>query len=293
MRKKNILNSIYRMVLYICDLCSKEFNRKGDYVKHINRKYKCVQKIVEKPEKKDNFHGNTKIVKTVKEMANINKNLVVSKDETKKMNDKLFEELIKSNKSTKTLIKKIDSLEKEILSMKKIIKDGSSNNIAVNIQNNMNNTNNNYNLIAFGKEDTSFLTDKQRKQILMGGLKGIKKYVEMVHCNDDKPEYKNIYISNRKNKDDNVLVYDGSKWKLCDQQYIDDLRDRGIEFIEDQYENFKDRDDIDPRITKMAKRFIEHMENDENGEKKTKISDDLKVLLYNNRPNEKKEKIQK
>ena len=29
------------MVLYICSLCNKKFNHKGDYTRHINRKYKC------------------------------------------------------------------------------------------------------------------------------------------------------------------------------------------------------------------------------------------------------------
>ena len=29
------------MVLYICSLCNKKFNHKGDYTRHINRKNKC------------------------------------------------------------------------------------------------------------------------------------------------------------------------------------------------------------------------------------------------------------
>jgi hypothetical protein len=31
------------MVLYTCDICCKEYKNKSDYIRHINRKYKCVK----------------------------------------------------------------------------------------------------------------------------------------------------------------------------------------------------------------------------------------------------------
>ena len=65
------------------------------------------------------------------------------------------------------------------------------------------------NIVAFGKEDVSYLTDKEIEDILYKGLKGPERYVEIVHCNKDKNEYKNIYVSNRKNKSGSIMVYNG------------------------------------------------------------------------------------
>jgi uncharacterized C2H2 Zn-finger protein len=36
------------MVIYKCDRCNKVFNHKGDYTKHLNRKFKCEPAIIKK-----------------------------------------------------------------------------------------------------------------------------------------------------------------------------------------------------------------------------------------------------
>ena len=50
------------MVLYICSLCNKKFNHKGDYTRHINRKNKC--KII--PSNNNNENPNEKKKITLK-----------------------------------------------------------------------------------------------------------------------------------------------------------------------------------------------------------------------------------
>jgi len=251
------------MVVYECDKCYKSFTLKGDYDKHKNRKKPC-----------DAVNNNKflEITQKMEELCEDNKKL-------NKMSKKL-------NESNKELKKKIRKMEKQMDNNHNITNEINAEiNNGDNIVNNVNNNvNNNINLISYGKEDTSFLTEKKISKILLGGLKCIGKYVEEVHCNPEKPEYKNIYISNKKNMDDHLFVYEGMLWKLTDCSYIDVLRDRGIDFIEEKYEDLKNRDDIPKGIIKMAERFLEHMQNDTDGSKKEKISKDLKIILYNNRP---------
>jgi FtsZ-binding cell division protein ZapB len=142
-------------------------------------------------------------------------------------------------KDVNTMIKTVHNLEQEVKELK------TKNNIEVNGDININCQ---VNIIAFGKEDLSYLTIDQIKTILKQGLKGPEKYVEMIHCNKDKLEYKNIYISNRKNKDNSIMLYDGTGWKLCESSCIDRLRDKGIEFMEEKYEEIKDQ--LPPNIKK-------------------------------------------
>lgn len=170
------------------------------------------------------------------------------------------------------LIKKVDKLEKELKDVKKI--RSVTINGDVNCQ---------VNILAFGKEDMTFITDDMKKQILQSGIKGIHKYVELVHCNNNKPENKNIYISNRKNMNGSIMIFDGNNWNLCKDDKIDQLREKGIEFIEDQYEDFQNRKDIPQNIVKMAERFINKLDEDK-GIFRDKLSKDIKLILYNNRP---------
>jgi hypothetical protein len=153
-----------------------------------------------------------------------------------------------------------------------------------NNNNNVNNINYQVNIVTFGKEDTSFLTEKQRHQIVLQGLKGVGRYVELVHCNKEKEEYRNIYISNRKNMDSSILIYELGRWNLCGTDQIDRLRDEGIDFIEEEHERNKNKIGVPKGVIRMGERFVEHMKNDENGEKKAKIDKEIKLILYNNRP---------
>jgi len=104
----------------------------------------------------------------------------------------MITKLVKSNKK---LTKKINRLERE------------SKNKSITIMGDVN-----INITTHGQEDLSFLTTQQIKSILNRGILGVNKFVELVHCNKDKPEYQNIYISNRKNMDRNIMVFNNNKW---------------------------------------------------------------------------------
>jgi uncharacterized C2H2 Zn-finger protein/uncharacterized protein (UPF0335 family) len=241
------------MVLYECDKCNKTFNLKGDYDRHVNRKYSCA-KI---PVKKIETDTNT-IMNKLEEIAKSNTAL-------EKSNKFLVNKLEKFEKN-------VEKLEKELRDIKKKTK-GLTINVDVTV-----------NIIEFGKEDPSFLTEAERLMILDQGLKSVTKYVEMVHCNKSRPEYSNIYVSSRKNINSSIMIHNGSKWTLSNKDRIDDLRDKGIEFVEDQYDELKDSGKVIHQIIKKMDRFTKHLENDTDGKLRNKIGEEIKLLLYNNRP---------
>ena len=100
------------MVLYTCQNCLKEFNKKCNYTSHLNRKYICKKKEVKKEEipkmgslsqNKDNIETNDKNTntcsycsKTYKHKCHLNrhlKNCKVKKEE--ELKQQLFDLLIK------------------------------------------------------------------------------------------------------------------------------------------------------------------------------------------------------
>ena len=186
-------------------------------------------------------------------------------------NFNIIETINKLIDSNEKLTKKVEELEKKVVKMK--------NNVTINAD-----TINIVNLVAHGSEDLSFLTESDHKKLVMLGFKSIPKFVEMVHCNKNKPEYKNIYISSKKNLN-KVMVYNGDKWKLCSSDIVDDLYDRGIDYIEGQFDELKEKGKIPRTAIKRLERVFEQLNDNGGHDKKRKISDDIKLILYNNRPN--------
>lgn len=221
------------MVVYICDKCDKEFNKKCDYDRHINRKNPCIKN----GQKKDN------------------RNII---------ND-ILEKILQSNQE---LIKKVEKLEKKVTEVEKkaTIKIDNINMI---------------NLVTY--EDLTFLTEDDQKKLVMSGFRCVQKFVEMIHCNIDKPENKNIYISNKKDMN-KVMVYDGSKWKLCSSTIIDDLYDKGIDYIECRFDELKEKGKLQQTAIKRLERVFNQLSGDERNFQKRKINEDIKLILYNNRP---------
>jgi hypothetical protein len=252
-------------VSYICKNCNKRFTKKTDYERHINRKNPCI----ETPD----LNGTKKIIEKIEKIEKINNELTYSNEKLINSNKELSNRVLKNEKE---FDKRIKNLEKKISKMGKNAKQ------TINVNGNINNNNYQVNILPFGKEDTTFLTNAQKKTILSHGLKGPEKYVELVHCNKNKPENKNIYISNRKDKNSNVLVFDDGSWELKDVEYVDKLRDSGIEFMEGYYDDMKDK--LPANIVKMMERFGEHMDSAESAKIKEKMSKKIKILLYNARP---------
>ena len=103
--------------------------------------------------------------------------------------------------------------------------------------------------------------------------------IKRIHFNPKKPENHNVYISNIKNK--YIMIYDGNKWNLQNQdETIDDIMDTN-EFVfeqklEEWIENGKDYPDI-------MRKFNRYLEKKEKDNIINKVKDEIKLILFNNR----------
>jgi hypothetical protein len=144
---------------------------------------------------------------------------------------------------------------------------------------NMTNINNVQNIIVvpFGKEDLSFLTLKEYKKIFNKGCYSIPEIVKLIHCNDDKPEYMNVYIKNF--KDEYMFTFDGKDWDI---EKKDDVFANMIENKKNLLESkFDDMQSSLPQYAiTMFKKFLERTDDNE---VIANIKDELKNMFYKNR----------
>jgi uncharacterized C2H2 Zn-finger protein len=159
---------------------------------------------------------------------------------------------------------------------------GNNNNMnSNNTTNNVNNTNNtivnNININAYGKEDISHISDNEYKNIFTKFNSMIPMLIELIHFNEDKPENKNVYISNMRSK--HAYMYDGNKWILRNKnELIDDLYDKKCIIIIEKYEDLKNA--LNNNIVRNLDRFVDKYDEEH---VKNGILDRIELLLYNNR----------
>ena len=142
-------------------------------------------------------------------------------------------------------------------------------------------TNNTQNIILnnYGNEDMSHITDGIKSQLLKVPFAMIPKMIEAVHFNDEKPENKNIFLPNKKDK--LVKIFKGDKWvhlnkdevikSLVSEKYIildkhfqDKSKSQIEEFVQENYVKFRD-------VYSKDKDLID------------KIQSDCELVLLNNR----------
>ena len=94
---------------------------------------------------------------------------------------------------------------------------------------------NNIQLNNYGKEDLSHLTSKVKTNLIKQPYGMIPKMVEYVHFNDDKPENKNILVSNI--RDNKIQVYENGNWTWKDKnKTISNLIDSNYYILDEYYD---------------------------------------------------------
>ena len=140
-----------------------------------------------------------------------------------------------------------------------------------NIQNNLH-----IHLLNYNNTDYSHLSDIDYINCIKENNFCVKKLIESVHFNDEKPENKNIYISNIKSN--YVMLYKNNKWHIVNRkEQIDDLYEYNEILLEEWYENYRDKDN------EMIKSFTRYLKLKENNEIIDNIKQEILLLLYNNR----------
>jgi len=296
--KNDVLNDILKK--FRCKICEKNYASNSSLWNHNNKFHNTSVKENVKVVKE-----NVKDVKESKYRCNIcNKQFSCrqSKYEHKKnvcnkINNKIsiidnkFEEfknsildILKSNKMHPKTFQKIN---KQLLNNNI---NNTTNNIINNnntINNITNNTiNNNITYVKFGDEKLSEILSEREMLIILNECRlSVEKSIKLTHFNDNRPELKNIIITNLQN---NIgYIFNGEKFEAKPKEIIlNDLFDKHLDNIENY---ISDSDILQNKITndrlleKLINKHLPNFINDLNNDKyKLEKLNDVKLLAYNN-----------
>ena len=187
----DIACDIYKKKTIECENCGKKFTSNKGKKQHLEKS--CL-------------HGK-KNIKTVKEI------LIEQQEEINKLKEIIEKKQIKRKPGRP----------------KKVIETNTNNinNNNTNILGN-NNTNigkqeiNNKVIINFGHEDIGTLTMKEKEKILNKAWLSIVELIKVLHCNEKRPESRNISITNLRSND--IYVYENGKFRTKNKdETINDL----------------------------------------------------------------------
>ena len=290
---KKILQYMYNMTEYTCICCCFVTNNKTKYDRHLLTKkhLKFSQKLAEispklaeiSPKKVIDTIECKYCEKTFKHHSSLLKHI---KYTCKKNKDEDLNELVRllneqnqemkvqneiKDKQNEALLLQMDKMQRQIdkLTSKLQIQ---------NIHNNNSNNTINYNikLLNYNQTDYSHLTEQDYVKCIKDCNYCVKSLIEKVHFNEDKPENKNIYISNIKNK--YIMMYKNNKWQIVSRKnQLDDLYDYNEVMLENWYDEYKDK------YPEMIRSFERYLKNKDDDNLLNDVKDEILLMLYNNR----------
>ncbi len=281
------------MVLYICDVCKKEFKQKSHLDNHKKRKFPC-EKFEEAIQLKNPLDHlkNHNLIKATEDLEENQCEFCLKKFSTSsncKRHQKTCVEKQKQQyaseeeRSNREMIKALQ--QKIELMMEKI---GTGNNSMINNNTlNMNNCNNTQNITfklnPYGEENLDRLLAKKSMFPIMRNFNfaSVTKLIDDIHFNDRLPENMNIYIPNIKNG--YVAVYNGEDWNLMNQdEFIRKLIEDKYYILEDFYNsNVEELDKLKYKDSMAYERFIDFLDRLDEPEYGDRMKEDAKLLLYN------------
>jgi hypothetical protein len=232
----------------------KHFNECNEYKESLNKEKELICNFCKKEysSKKNlwrHIKNSCKEKKTQEEYKRNMNNLVDKLNEQLEKRDKQIDE---QNNQIKELIKKVG--------------------ITQNIQNNIK-------ILAYKNTDLSHLTDNDYMYCLNRSNMVIPNLIKRIHFDPKKPENHNIYIGNIKNK--YVMIYDGNKWNLQNQdETIEDIIDINEYVLEQKLEEWVENGNEYPDIMRKFNRYLEKKEKDE---VLNAVKEEIKLVLFNNR----------
>jgi hypothetical protein len=248
----------------ICEKCDGEFESMWYLNRHLKRKTPCNKEEKEKYDLDcrtcEYCFGVFSTVCRKQTHLPICKQKPTEVNELKQIIAQLNDKLNKQNIEMNT---KLDNISKKI-----------------EIPTTINNTTNiqqNIIVIPFGKEDISFITLKDYKKIFGKGCYSIPEILKLIHCNDSKPEFMNVYIKNY--KDDYILTFDGKDWNV---EKKDDILNNMLQskkyLLESKFEDFQE--ELPKHAIDMFHKFLERSDDNE---VINCIKDEMKNMFYKNR----------
>jgi hypothetical protein len=105
----------------------------------------------------------------------------------------------------------------------------------------------------------------------------VKKLIEKVHFNPEKPENMNIYISNLKDK--YMMVYEAGAWNIKNKDVIESIYNDKELMLEEWL------DEEQHKHPELKEKFVKYLNNKENDETLNMIKDEIKLMMYNKTKN--------
>ena len=142
----------------------------------------------------------------------------------------------------------------------------------------INNTQN-IQLNSYGNEDLSHISDTLKTQLLKGPYSMIPKLIEAVHFNDNKPENKNILLTNK--NDNKIKVFSGNKWIYKNKnETLNKLVDGKYFILDTHFENMCNK--LEYKNKNIYDKFRTIMDE---GDRKLieQLKQDCELVLLNNR----------
>lgn len=292
------------MVYYICDRCNKSFMQKIDYTRHILRKKACIPDTSNnRPEVKVNMNNKKKANK--KFVCNACNNSFSRKDSLMrhinnncKHNNVVVADAINQT-DPNAIIKELNETIEKLQSIININNNNcnntvnttnnitnntnnitnNTNNITNNTNNITNNTNNIINILPYGKENTSYISDKDYKQYIKSGYGAFRELISNMHFNKNHPENHNICIANKKFP--HVSAFDGTDWKDHDKtEFIDKIIDDKFILLEKKVHELNNKNQIEQ---KLVDKFEEISANIDEPKERKYVTNNVYFVLYNGR----------
>jgi hypothetical protein len=180
----------------------------------------------------------------------------------------------------RVLNERIDAYKSEINALKSSVM------VNNNTQNNTQNININIGRLAYNQTNYDVVSSKEMQFVIRSSLKCVPNIVKLTHFNEKHPENHNIYISSWKSG--NVVVYNGKKW---DTQNWNTFSER---FVSNNIDTISDwlclNGEDHPYLVEKFANFIKNQDNDKFLKE---LSNEIKLIFYNNRSTVTSPKIEK
>ncbi len=267
------------MDLHKCDKCNKEYKSYQSLWNHKKRIHTDTEIIV--PVKKTEITTCDMCYKNFSSYKCLNRHQKTCKKSPN---------IVQENEELKN---KIKTIEQELAEFKQQMLQLMNNKFKVHpktiqkinkmLTNNgtINNTTNNINIIALGKENlTEILSQKEKMTILNNKHNCLNYIVEYIHFNDKFPQFKNIAITNIKNKYAYKFDQNMSKFiAISKEELINEIIEQRAFDIEEFFAEYKDK--LADKTKEIIKNFLDNI-SDENEYFENK-KEQIKVILYNNK----------
>jgi hypothetical protein len=182
----------------------------------------------------------------------------------------------KIDKQSEQIDKQSEQLEKQSKQIEVLMEKETK---TININNTVNQQQNIYNIVPFGKENFDYITKAEYNEIFEQGYRCLQMLIPLIYCNDKNPENMNVYISNF--NDNSIRIYDGKYWTIEKKDYVlTNMYNSKRDFLELKFEDMYDE------LSKNAKYFFKKFKSGNTDQEAINpILDEIKNILYSNRHN--------